>query len=220
MEYKSNNDLIEFEYFDSSNLIYTTVIESNSCRNLEQRLSGFYILGVTDLLCTRNFKVTVRYDYTEHYKDEHRKIDYDFYTITITDNSTPEDESPSVTITCKTELHEKRVHLIHDNDSFEVTVYNKDTIKSLPHYYNLKKSAEDKDFERMCETIGKLIETCNNNKEDINKYFKTYQHSYASAYDDSLPEFIINDRDEIIMQPLEPLNKEIRNKLLDDEFFS
>ena len=220
MYYETNNDLIVFKYSKSGNLMYKTAIESNFCRNLEDRLSGFHILGVPSLLGTRNFEVTVEYEYTKSYKEEHRKIDYDVYSIIIADKNASDDGDIGVTITCQTVDRGRDVSLIYDDiKSFEVTVYNKDTVISFPHYYDLEKSVKDKHFERICDTICKLIKTCIDNKNDIIKYYESYQIKYASAYDCSLPEFIIdNDDDEILVQ-LDPLNKEIRSKILNDELF-
>lgn len=220
MDYESNNDLIVFKYSESGNLMYKTAIESDFCFNLVNRLSGFHILGAPSLLCTRNFEVTVEYKYTKHIKEAHRKIDYDFYSIIIADKNASDDGDVGITITCQTTDRGRDVTLIYDDiKSFEVTVYNEDTVKSFPHYYDLEESTKDESFERICDTICKLIKTCTNNKDDIIKYFKTYQKNYATAFDCSLPEFIIdNDDNEILMQ-LDPLNKEIRNKLLNDDLF-
>ena len=219
MKCEDNNDSIVFKYSKSGDLIYKTTIETNFCRNLEQRLSEFHILGIPSFLYTRNFEVTVEYNYTEKYKDELREEKHDFDTITVYDKNASYDEDIEVIITCKTLHFGRRIFLLDDFKSFEVFVNNKDTVKSFNHYYDLKECKKDKDFERVCETICKLIEVCINNKDDIIKYFTTYQKNYATAFDCSLPEFIIdNDDDDILMQ-LDSLNKEIRNKLLNDDFF-
>lgn len=220
MDYESNMDLVVLKYSESDNLMYKTSIESNFCNDLVNRLSEFHILGIPSFLYTRNFEVVVEYNYTEKYKDELREEKYDFYTITVYDKNASYNEDIEVIITCKTIHLGRRIFLLDDIKSFEVFVNNKDTIKSFNHYYDLKECKRDKDFERVCETICKLIEICVNNKDDIIKYFRTYQKTYASAFDCSLPEFIIDDDDtnEILMH-LDPLNKEIRNKLLNDALF-
>lgn len=211
MDYESNMDLVVFKYSKSGNLMYETAMESNFCFDLVNQLSKFYILGVNSLSYSRNFEVTVQYKYTENYKNKYREIKYDYYSITITDKNASEDGDIGVMVTCKTVEMDGNISLIYnDPKSFEVIVYNEDTINSLSHYYDITESSKDKDFKAVCDTICKLIKICIDNKSDIIRYYDSYRSKYASAYDCSPPEFI--DDDEISWQ-LDPLNKEIREKL-------
>lgn len=211
MDYESNMDLVVLKYSESDNLMYKTAMESDFCNDLVNRLSEFHILGIPSFLYTRNFEVTIDYNHSEM-DLIYDGVKYDYYSITIDDKGS-EEYCNSLIITCDVTKSGGETSFSYNEKSLGVLTYNEYGLQSLPHYYDLTELDENKDFKNICDTLLKLIKSFENNEQDIVNYFSTYQKSYASAYDCGSPEFIIdNDDDEILMQ-LDPLNKEIREKI-------
>lgn len=211
MEYESNMDLVVLKYSKYGNLMYKTAMESDFCFDLVNRLSNFYRLGINSLMTARNLEVTIDYKYSEM-DLTYDNVDYDYYDITINDKRY-EEYCNSLVITCEVMRSGGRSTLSHNDKSLRVVTYNEFGEQSFPHYYDLTESKKNEDFENICDILLKLINSFKDNEQDIVSYFNSYQKAYVSAYDSSVPEFIIDNDDDEILWQLDPLNKEIRYKI-------
>lgn len=214
MDYESNMDLVVLKYSKYGNLMYETAMESDFCIDLVNRLSNFHRLGINSLLYTRNLEVTIDYSHSEM-DLTYDNVDYDYYDI-IVDDKRSEKYCDTLVITCEVMRSGGKITLSHNDKSLKVVTYNDYGEQSFPHYYDLTESSEYADFKNICDTLLKLIESFKNNEQDIVNYFGTYQKGYASAYGGSEPEFIINNNDDETVTQLDPLNKEIREKVFKD----
>lgn len=211
MDRGTNMNLVVLKYSKYGNLMYKTAMESDFCFDLVNRLSNFYKLGINSLMTARNLEVTIDYSHSEM-DLTYDNVDYDYYDITIKDERY-EEYCNSLTITCELMRSGGISALSHNDKSLRVVTYNEFGEQSFPHYYDLTESKKNKDFENICDTLLKLIESFKDNEQDIVNYFSTYRNAYASAYDCSVPEFIIDNDDDEILWQLDPLNKEIRYKI-------
>lgn len=217
MEYESNMDLVVLQYSKYGNLMHETAMESDFCVDLVNRLSNFYKLGIKSLMTARNLEVTI--DYSDSEMDlTYDNVDYDYYNIVI-DDKRSEKYYDTLVITCEVVRSGGKVSLSHNDKSLRVVTYNDYGEQSFPHYYDLTESSEDEDFKNICDTLLKLIESFKNNEQEIVNYYTTYRTSYMLAYGGSAPEFIINDENDEILMQLDPLNKEIREKILNNDLF-
>ena len=211
MEYESNMDLVVLKYSKYGNLMYKTAMESNFCNDLVNRLSNFYKLGINSLMTARNLEVTIDYSHSEM-DLTYDNVDYDYYDITINDKRS-EEYCNSLVITCEVMRSGGRSILSHNDKSLRVVTCNEYGEQSFPHYYDLTESKKNEDFDNICDTLFWLIKSFKDNEQDIVSYFNSYQKAYVSAYDSSVPEFIIDNDDDEILWQLDPLNKEIRYKI-------
>lgn len=211
MDYESNNDLIVLKYSKYGNLMYETAMESDFYVDLVNRLSNFYKLGINSLMTARNLEVTIDYSHSEM-DLTYDNVDYDYYNIIIADKRS-EKYCNTLVITCEVMKSGDILSLSHNDKSLRVVTYNDYGDQSFPHYYDLTESSKNEDFKNICDTLFKLIESFKNNEQDIVNYFSIYRKGYASAYGGSAPEFIINGEDDEILMQLDPLNKEIREKV-------
>lgn len=213
MDYGTNMDLVILKYSKYDNLMYKTAMESDFCFDLVNRLSNFYRLGINSLMTARNLEVTIDYKYSEM-DLTYDNVDYDYYDITINDKRY-EEYCNFLVITCEVMRSGGRSTLSHNDKSLRVVTYNEFGEQSFPHYYDLTESSKNEDFKNICDTLLKLIESFKDNEQDIVNYFNTYRNAYASAYGGSAPEFIINGEDDEIVIQLDPLNKEIKEKIFE-----
>lgn len=214
MEYESNMDLVVLKYSKYGNLMYKTAMESNFCNDLVNRLSEFHRFGINSLMTARNLEVTIDYSHSE-IDLTYDNVDYDYYDITIKDERY-EEYCNSLVISCEVTRSGGISSLSHNDKSLRVVTYNEFGEQSFPHYYDLTESSKNEDFKNICDTLLKLIESFKNNEQDIVNYYTTYRTSYVSAYGGSAPEFIINGEDDEILIQLDPLNKEIKEKIFEE----
>ena len=211
MDRGTNMDLVVLKYSKYGNLMYKTAMESDFCINLVNRLSNFHKLGINSLMTAKNLEVTINYSHSEM-DLTYDNVDYDYYDITIKDERY-EEYCNSLSITCELMRSGGISTLSHNDKSLRVVTYNEFGEQSFPHYYDLTELKKNKDFENICDTLFRLINSFKDNEQDIVNYFSTYQKSYVSAYGGSVPEFIIDNDDDEILWQLDPLNKEIKEKI-------
>lgn len=214
MDYGTNMDLVVLKYSKYGNLMYETAMESDFCVDLVNRLSNFYKLGINSLMTARNLEVTIEYSHSEM-DLTYDNVDYDYYNIIIADKRS-EKYCNTLVITCEVMKSGEILTLSHNDKSLRVVTYNEFGEQSFPHYYDLTESSKNEDFKNICDTLLKLIESFKNNEQDIVNYYTTYRTSYVSAYGGSAPEFIINGEDDEILIQLDPLNKEIKEKIFEE----
>ena len=214
MDYESNNDLIVLKYSKYGNLMYETVMESDFCVDLVNRLSNFHRLGINSLMTAKNLEVTIDYSHSEM-DLTYDNVDYDYYNIIIADKRS-EKYCNTLVITCEVMKSGDILSLSHNDKSLRVVTYNDYGEQSFPHYYDLTESSKNEDFKNICDTLLKLIKSFKDNEQGIVNYFSTYRKGYASACGGSEPEFIINGEDDEILMQLDPLNKEIREKIFEE----
>lgn len=214
MDRGTNMDLVVLKYSKYGNLMYETAMESNFCIDLVNRLSNFHRLGINSLMTAKNLEVTIDYSHSEM-DLTYDNVDYDYYNIII-DDKRSEKYCNTLVITCEVVRSGGKLTLSHNDKSLKVVTYNDYGEQSFPHYYDLTESLKNEDFKNICDTLLKLIESFKNNEQDIVNYFNTYRKGYVSACGGSEPEFIINNNDDEIVTQLDPLNKEIREKVFEE----